>query len=818
MPSRAVLRPAPARAALSIHHIALIALVLASTLFKTHAFHETAHFAPEDDTGLFWSESAFHYRYARAIANGEPVPSLDREAQRPEGIVPMRELTMGMEFAAGLSYRALRPLLADTPFHVYLVAFISFWSSLSIGAAYFAGRALWGSATHGLVAAAAYALSPLSVFRTVGNFLREDFALPFLFLAFGSLVSALGRRDDAAAVGDRCRSSSRFAPARFSPARLAGALTSPALLSGIALAVGVSTWHLSRFYLLVYAVLLGFVVCAGPPRLRPLLESVRACVAALAAAGLLVPVLRAKRFLLSPGFLVLVGLLIVLELASRRAARGAGLSARALFAATAAAVALALVGARLVPSAEGEYSHATGLFFEKLRFLGRKPDDPGLLSEDARVFWVGPFGTPALGTILLAFSTMLLWAPAAFGVAARAALRRRLDPAQLLALLLGHFFAGAALLIERMSVFLIFFAAILAPCLFALARPSRRRAILVGLAFLALYEAANLRTFGDPNPWRRFVESRAPLPTAGDVPNFGNNARVVAWMRRHVPNAAVVLSWFPAGPMVLTDARRPVNLHSMFESSGLRAKERRMREALYGTEEELYALCREWESDYVLYEANLLLDTSKESYRYMADRMRVRSDCAAALLHFHPEKLARFTPVYQDSYYRLFRVRRDAAELPAPTALPYEEIFDPALLGTLDAEFPDDRAGVVVRRLRERMAEVERGVALEAAGRASEAQGIYRRVLERSPDASEARLRLALLALGAGRADEARAILERALATRPEVAELRYALGETLEKLGRRDEAIAQYREALAISPAARPARVRLRALTGRAE
>ncbi len=751
------------------------------------------------------------------------MPRLDRDAQWPEGVAPHSEFTMGMEYAAGISYRALRGVLGATPFHVYLAAFVSFWSSLSIGAAFLAGRALWGTPTAGLVSAVAAAVTPAALARTPGNFLREDFALPFLFVSFALSVGALRGGGGGAAPGAR----DRALPSRS------------ALLAAAALAVGVSTWHLARFHVFVFFLAMAAaVVGAAPPRLGASVSEAPfatgaarrllvALVGGLTLAGLLVPVLREKRFLLSPGYLVGLSALAWLEVARRRASRAAPLSPRALGAGLVAACAAGILIARALPGAEGEYAHTSALLAEKLRFLGRKPADPSLLSDDARVFWVGPFATPTAAWTLLSFSTMLLWGPAALAVAARDALRGRLDPPRLLAFVLVVVFAAAALLVERLSVFLVFFTALLLPGVAAAAPPARHRAVLALLAALALYEVAYLRAFEGPNPWRRWVEARCAPPPAEAVPNLGNNGRVVAWMRRHVPERAVVLTWFPAGPMVLADAGRPVNLHSMFESSALRAKERRLREALYASEEDLFALCREWESDYFLYSANLLLDTTSESYRYMADRMRLPATSAAVLLHFFPERLRRFEPVYQDSYYRLFRVVKESGVAGASAvALPYEEIFDPAALGVdgtrgaapvppeaLGDVYPDERTPRVLARVSRRIAEVERGVAAEASGRARDAEAIYRRVLAHSPDAVEAQIRLALLLLGEGRADEADSVVTGALAARPKYAELHYARGLVLERLGRRGEAVAAYEEAVAIAPSARPARERLRAL-----
>jgi len=781
-------------ASLPLLIVALVAIIAASTAFKYHAFLDSPRFASQDDTGIFWSESAFHYRYARMIAHGLAVPAMDRDAEWPEGVAPLREFTMGMEYAAGLSYRALRPFLGGAPFHIYLAGFIAAWSSLSIAAAFFAAHALWRSPAAGIVAALAYALAPAAISRTIWNYVREDFTLPFVFASFAFFVAA-------------------WRSQRRNPWLVLGA--------AVTLALGVATWHLARFYLLAFSVVLAATLVAtrarvdAPPgssegsgdaaRLRTMLG---AMVLALTAFGIAVPVLLAKRFLLSPGFLCLAALAITLLLLRRRESSRLGFAAW-----LGAAIAVGVAVSRLLPDAEGEYAHVTGLIIAKLRFLGTKPDDPSLLTDEARVFWVGPFNSPNLATTLLSFSTMLLWGAAALVAGARGALRTRPDAPRVLALLLALFFAASFLFIERLVVFLVFFLAILLPAIVVDAARHRRRATFAALALLGVCEVGYLRGFQDQNPWRRWVESRFGAGPVEAVANPGEGPRLAAWIRARIPERSAILTWFPTGPMVLTDTAHPIPLHSMFESSRLRAKERRMRAALYGTEEAMWNLCAEWNAEYFLYQANLLLDTTKESYRYMANRMDVSTSSAAFLFHFHPERLTRFTPVYQDSYFRLFRVEASPVapeSRPPLDVLPYSEIFDPSFLGEMGTRYSDERSAAVVAAREARFASVQRAAMLEASGSAAEAARLYREVLARSPDAVDALLRLAILGIDAGRLDEADSLLARARVKYPHYAELHFARGLAFEARGLRADAIAAYREALAISPGADAVRQRL--------
>jgi tetratricopeptide (TPR) repeat protein len=768
--------PRLSRARLTPTRALLAAAVLWATLFKIASFETSSRFDPLDETCLFWTESAFHYRYARMIAQGRSIPALDRDVQHPEGMALFRQETPAMEFAAGLPYRAIRLLAPGLPFHRWLVWFVCAFSSLSIVACFLAARAVWRTEAAGIVAAAAYALSPLSFVRLVGNYGREDFALPILFLSFASIAAALrggARRRAWAASG------------------------------ALSLAVGLGAWHVSRFYATFFLLLLAPCALIVPAGRDGFARTMRAVVAALAAAGLVVPVLREKLFLLSPGFLAAVALLAAAE-----AARLREMSGRRALLAFAATAALLIGTTRFLPTGEAEYSHVTGLAVEKLRHLGRKPADPAALPYDARVLWVEAFESPSAALLLVTGSTLLPLGAAALLVGGRRLAARRLDAPQSLALLAAAFFLVLYLLLERFSSFFVFFIAALVPILLPAPGRRLRAAALVALALVGAYELGYDLRFNKSNPWRRLVTSTFPPPERLEIPNFGNNARLVRWVRRNTPERAVLLAWYPTGPMLLTDTGRPINLHSKFESKALRDKERRMMEALYAPgEDEFYRVCSDFEADYFVYQANLLLDASPSSSRYMVDRLRLPTSSAAFLFHFRPEALRHFTPVYQDSYFRVFRIHEADRTVPPPNPLPYEEIFDAAPLGEIGPLFDDRVAERAVGRLVARINRTQDGIDLVRANRRDAAAQVFREVLFASPDCVDALSQLALIAADAGRLDEARILVSRALATHAEYPELHTVRGVLLEREGRAEEAGAAYREALAIAPGYRAAR-----------
>ena len=169
----------------------VLCLALVSVLFAFHVHLKTQKifrnptWDEQDEVGQFWSEFAFHYRFAKFFAEHPASDwgrlAQDRDVQRPETINDWAEFTVAMEVPAGVLYRWLKPAM---PFHVFVIWYDCIVSSLSLFAVFFLARALWRSDGAGLVATIFYATLYPSYGRTVKNlFLREDFAIPLILLA-----------------------------------------------------------------------------------------------------------------------------------------------------------------------------------------------------------------------------------------------------------------------------------------------------------------------------------------------------------------------------------------------------------------------------------------------------------------------------------------------------------------------------------------------------------------------------------------------------------------------------------------------------------
>jgi asparagine N-glycosylation enzyme membrane subunit Stt3 len=305
-----------------------------------------------DEVGQFWSEFAFHYRFAKFFAE-HPVSdwgqlTRDRHVQYPDTIDDWAEFTVAMEVPVGVLYRWLRPA---TPFHVFVVWYDCLVSSLTLFAVFFLARALWRSDWAGVLASLFYAALYPSYGRTVKNlFLREDFAIPLIVFALFFTMRAIQEQK----IRDQ-------------------------VVAALIWLAALASWHLTQFVLAVGvgAAVLVYLGKGETPR-------VPWFVVILAAGSVLIPVLWAKQLYLSPVLCALYALSLAVWI------NGGRKRATLVFAGW---LTVLVAASFLLRKSYGEYAHVYQLFYYKLRYFGVKPDEPARLPWEARCLWEGAFNT-----------------------------------------------------------------------------------------------------------------------------------------------------------------------------------------------------------------------------------------------------------------------------------------------------------------------------------------------------------------------------------------------------------------------------------------
>jgi hypothetical protein len=610
----------------------LTALYAGHVHLKTAKIFNNPTWDRAEDTGQFWSEFAVHYRFARFFAD-HPVGewgelSRDRRVQFPDTINSWAEFAIAMEVPVGLAYRWCEPA---APFHVWVVWYNCLVSSLSLFAIFLLARALWGGDAAGLLAAALYAGLYPSYGRTVRNlFPKEDFAVPLILFALWLTVWAM-QPQPAGAGG---------APASADNAGRGCA--GRAVLAGLAWVAALASWHLTQFVLAVFVAAMVMVWAWKPtaPATVASLGRLKWTLAVVAAGGLLVPMLRAKQFYLSPAMCALYGLALAMW------TDGARRKQLAVF--FGASAALALAGMAL-PTGYGEYGHVYQLFLHKLRFLGVKPDDPSRLPWEARVLWEGAFNTAGRGEWWRSLQwcgplgLVGVWlcrrpADAHSGGAATTTARRMTAVFALLLVPLSW-------MVVRYFTFLGFAAAVMAAGCAAWPRAGRVRLLGAIAGVLAvLWQFAALE---------RAPLERAPANPAAYVP-------VARWLADNTGPDDVILASISESPVFLAHTGRPIILHSKFENRDIRRRYRQLLETIYDSEDVFHEFATRHGADWFIFDPGFVYlpqQDPRESRRYKADRLgELDPDCAALLFWAGAERLRRFELAFATEWFGVYRV------------------------------------------------------------------------------------------------------------------------------------------------------------------
>ncbi len=665
--------------------ILLIFLVLIGYQARKKAFHArgTAEAAP------LWAESAQHFRYVEEIIDNGSLPSPDMKINHPEGFNPFTQTVLG-EYAAGWIYRlfSLNNAEPDKPeskrIHrtLFIRKYVRIAAALIVFPVFLAGFYLTGSYAGSIFAAATYLFSIAAVSRSTGEtFFHEHTSLLFLAFHFAFAVKAL-------------RSLQR----------------KNALISALFLVAALLSWKVIRFYTLFLSLFLFFQATRKYRRTELwtnfiLPHFLVILLFSLAPGGWM----RSEYFFFSETMILLAGISFaraivpfIIKSKKLRALRVVSISKnheKYLF--VFSCIIFFCVFYFLLGSG-GNYGHVWTTFIYKLRFM-QKPYDPSLLPYEARHYWVPPYTSPNLFEFLDEGIWMLLVAAYPLFVLVRKFAKGRTGIHEEFFLFMGIASIFFYLLFIKLKTVTALFLAPATALYFlnkGYARTenvnsstvSKRRRMMgcraLVICFLCLvfgfqyyhsshWEnsafAALLYNSGLDYPEMRYMARCTPSYPA---------AQMLGWIKHNSDESAAFLCEFVLSAVIPAYTGRRVNLHAYFESD-VRRKYIRYVSGMFLSEKELYELCREWDADYVVYNAHILFRTDRNlSFRYVADEMAFDKDWVCYKFHFKPMDLDFFDLVYENDFFRIYGVVKVSEEPSAnflEIELSYRALFDEKL-------------------------------------------------------------------------------------------------------------------------------------------
>ncbi|MCD6413206.1 MAG: hypothetical protein J7L54_03585 [Elusimicrobia bacterium] len=675
-------------------YVSLI-LVFSGVFYLKYSIFDRGCRLKNGEFGLFRVEEATRYRYAKLVAEGEKIPTVDRRIQYPEGLNVKKHFTTLSQRTLGLTYRLLH---LKIPFYRYVIFFMFLYSSLSVFAVYGTGFLLSGSRVFSLLSTFFYATNFASSSRTIaGGLVEEDFAIPLMFFSLFFVLKAIktGRKIFSGAAGFL-----------------------------IALALG--GWHVSQFFYLIFVAIFIVIYAFGVSERKKTFSVFLPVFIFATIAGFSFSVLRGEFFLLSFSQLLAYSFVASHLILWKKRKFIIFISVFIVF-----FVFFFYVSRPVVKEHAKNYAHVYDLMLNKIKYLGNKPtfyETVKNLPFDAKVLWQASFVSPDFKFIRKTFGIVFIFFIPGFIAAVKRFYREKSADLFVIFSFLASFFV-LFLLIKRLYVFVIFFLCVLIPFVRDFA----------GKKFLKVFIPA-LFSIGV------FVQTRQTLPQLKPIARRINSYKqdVLKWMIKNLPEKSVILCNIGFAPEIVQNSSFSTVLHNHYEAKDIRDKTKEFYEKIYDGGETFYKFARKYGSQYFIYHWEFLIDKSVNSVRYQVDRMTIYKNSACYKFHFVPEKLKHFAFLYQNEYYRVFKVLGEN-EKPFRRRIRYVPFFDERIFvprnkavyieGKEDKGevFDDDYAKKVMDGVWSLPNLKRRADSLAISGNYAEAEKVYKRMLEIDP-------------------------------------------------------------------------------------
>ncbi len=553
----------------------------------------------------FYSDAALRYRYARIFAEKGRLPDLDKKVLHPEGISPWQYIHPTMDAIIGLSYR----IVNTGDFFSYTRIFIILFSTLSIVVFYFFARNLFKNELWATVLTFLYAVGPPAYWRVVGNYLREEFALPILFLGCLFMFKAL-------------TSSRKW----------------HWFWTGMIFGIGLIIWHMSQFfYGIITVFLVLYTVFDAKNRLK--WQQITVFVIPILVLSFIWPPLFLKHFFLSPQNFLIYALIIFLFITCKYGKKWQFYIFFILF------LFLGLALGEIFGYGR-EYGHVFQTLFSKIYFLLQKPSNPNLLPVDARLLWMGPFANPGIVSFIFAFGLY----PLIFIVTLILTKRKRQTHFFFPLLFFVAVFFFLYLLIARLQVFAFFFLILSIGFLFHL----KKNWILIILLLFGIIDAYKGFTFSN---WYQRLLPQFQKEWGLRFGAFGHEwHEITGWINKNIPKDEAILSDVDIGAMLLEKTEHPILIQPIYENRKARERVILFVDALYESEDSLLALAKKFKFKHILYHKRFFLDNSFNSNRYLTRHTEFSPEWISYRFQFFPDSLEHLHRIIQTTSFAFYSI------------------------------------------------------------------------------------------------------------------------------------------------------------------
>ncbi len=563
-------------------------IILLLLLAGGYAFRTVFASSVMPPPGRMQGETTQAYRYTKMISTGMGIPEVDSLVMAPAGLITA-ENSIFEEYIAGGIHR-----ITGGDFDSFLLIFCRLFPLLLVPVIFFwmrsSGFSMWESFGGG----ALYTVFLPALLRTRGeSFYRETVALPLIALTLA--LTDMGIRSKKGRV------------LKFS------------IPAAVVLFLALASWKVTGFVSFFLFLWLAFK--------RPAVRAVLPLAASQVIASVLISHMRHDVAILSPGTVMAVAALASAYFAGKLVPWSGLLASIAS-------------GSFLNASSTG---HVSSVIAAKFRFMFTHPEDPGLLSGDARLFWVSGYTSPSGGQIALLFGLSAIAAVLGWK------LFREKSRGSIMFWLLPLTLAGY-LFFDRLHVIL---ALALIPLLIASCRGKKWMLPIVLSVF-------GCQSMFAPKLADALSSSGMSFNDSSSLLRDSELDDLLFWAEN---NKGTLLSFWHLSGLLSAYAEMPVVTHTFFENAENRETIIEFAERIYGSENEMVVFMQDRGAEYLAYQADFIFDRSPQGLLYLAALTDISDGSLAIRLQYYPESLERLELVWQGPSIRIFKLDGNTTNL-----------------------------------------------------------------------------------------------------------------------------------------------------------
>lgn len=549
-----------------------------------------------DETGIYWTESAFQYKIAKEISKGNSLNIFDLKAQYPEKYGIRKNITFLMMSIAGIIYRFFIP--KNISFLIFLTAFMCLYSSITIFPLYFFSYEIYKDKKISFLITLLYSVS-LSSYITIINIGYEfqDFAIPFIFLHLYFFIKNIRTKKDIYAF-----------------------------FSGIFLLIALLSWLLTIFYFLLFVFMLIILYVIDKEfRIYPFVI----IVLIITVGSLIFPVLISAGFIYSLPMLISYSFIGYYFLPKTKIIR-----ILSFFLFVLLIVSITFIVSKYKITG---YGVVYKLIIDRIKVLltGIEREN---LSYETLVMWVSPFTSPSLKTIVYSLGMLTITGITGAILFIIKYFKERWN----IYLIFPYFtfvFYILYLFFIRMDVFLVFFLSLTTGMIF-----KYRKKVVYPLIFVSI--VINLFLL-------------LSYPSGSRITDRNYLIDILKYIRNNTEENEPILATFPLSATILAYTDRPILLHPKFEVEGIIRKNKEFEMNLFFEEESLYKFCKKYGAEYLIYQTDILLSIKEESVRYRTHNFKIGKENVAFKMHFRPQELKHFQLLYSNPHYRVYKIQEN---------------------------------------------------------------------------------------------------------------------------------------------------------------